>query len=94
MSGQIEPKILLLGLTASPKPRNSLLTYRERSMWKILRCIHGIPQELIKDAESAMKVQTEIINNCWWAKCFKAAFAFGTYLQMFTSEDKQNTKES
>jgi len=55
----IKPRVLLLGHTASPKPRNPQLAYCERSMWKILSRIHGMPPESISDAASATAAQME-----------------------------------
>lgn len=54
----IEPKVLLLGHTASPEPQDPSLAYCERSMWKVLARIHGLSHEM-NDATSATEAQAE-----------------------------------
>lgn len=56
ISKTIPPKVLLVGETASEQPKNNpKLAYCERSMWKVLGCIHGIkynPPKSLHDADT------------------------------------------
>ncbi len=71
-SDTVEPKILLVGVTASEQPKNIDLAYCERSMWKILGTIHKInynptsPEKV--DVETYTKLKNEVLSNgvCIW----------------------------
>ena len=55
MSNTVQPKVLILGGTASPLPSNDAYSYCERSMWIVLGKIENIKFKPIKDITSASK---------------------------------------
>ena len=55
MSNTVQPKVLILGGTASPLPSNETYSYCERSMWIVLGKIENIKFKPIKDITSASK---------------------------------------
>lgn len=60
---EVQPKVLLLGETASPLPTNPTHSYYERSMWSVLGKIFQIEYKPIKDMEAATKKDTETYLN-------------------------------
>lgn len=59
----VEPKVLLLGQTASPLPSNKAHSYCERSMWIVLGRMFQMTYKPIKDIETATDNEIETYLN-------------------------------
>ncbi len=55
----LSPKVLILGRTASPKPRDESLSYSERSMWNVLGRIFNIPFSPVKNVDNITPHESE-----------------------------------
>ena len=68
----VEPRVLLVGESASEQPKNCDLAYCERSMWKILGAIHNVkynprsPEEA--DIERFLNLKSKVLSSgiCIW----------------------------